>query len=875
MIISIGYVLLLLFRSWSEKRRRNMFALAIKKGLGSKGNVFIQRLGTGQAESRAQDVVRSSLVRSTGPLTETTLMEGARNLVISSLHPMLIINLHEWTEYLHARDAEPADEDCITVLIEASRPGDAGKFLQHELSVASSYKVHLLTLGTMQAWHSGVPFGMVMRCSLDSLVTMAMAMNDDTLTMDEDLEVHSVMTIATEGKPSNLFSPEITVTDVPAPDEREKKTTEVLPDQRPMKDKVLASFITKHNDQISETWSNESLASASSVGRMDMLDMSERGSVDGEYAASFAESGAGERLSELDPTENVQAFSIEDNLKFSSVPKPPNVLVYTGKIDSVRKFEKARAVLQQCLCPERYVIYHLKHEDIETVPWIENTALLVLATKKKYTDSGSVFMDFFRSGGRIISFGCGFDADIVGQTLIHPESWITQLTYSIWSDVSLISGSYTYNVDDVKVDGCTVMPLGYDKEQRVSIVKVTVERKDVVGCAILSQVLLDKGAGDLGVTPEIFNTLKKSNPERFEIIMDLLTSLGMECTTQEHPVLTPAKLLAKSPEIKSSFMESIKDRLSSGILKFGGQSLHFTDEERIPVQENLLPVQTASEKPDTFNIDCYLDNLSTQSLGNMVFFVEVVPTTMTILDGLLFSVPDNVGLLAIARQQTSGKGRGGNSWLSPVGCAMFSLHVRVPLESPLGRAVSFLQHITALAVVNSVCGLPGYQDFDLRLKWPNDIYYGAQMKLGGIIVKSTIMDGLIHATIGCGFNVDNSNPTICINDLVDLTNQAQGRDLPRLTTEQLIGRTVSQIEALIDRFQREGMDSFRQQYYARWLHSNSVVRLQTDGDQEVTVRGLDEYGYLLVETSSGETISVQPDGNSFDMMKNLITLKHR
>ena len=54
-------------------------------------------------------------------------------------------------------------------------------------------------------------------------------------------------------------------------------------------------------------------------------------------------------------------------------------------------------------------------------------------------------------------------------------------------------------------------------------------------------------------------------------------------------------------------------------------------------------------------------------------------------------------------------GRGGNAWLSPVGCALYTLHVPVPLDSTLGGAVSYLQHITSLAVVNSVCSLPGYQ----------------------------------------------------------------------------------------------------------------------------------------------------------------------
>ena len=58
-------------------------------------------------------------------------------------------------------------------------------------------------------------------------------------------------------------------------------------------------------------------------------------------------------------------------------------------------------------------------------------------------------------------------------------------------------------------------------------------------------------------------------------------------------------------------------------------------------------------------------------------------------------------------------------------------------------------------------------------------------------------------------------------------------------------------------------------------YSNSQVTLQSEGNISVRVIGLDDYGYLLVETSSGERISVQPDGNSFDMMKNLIAMKLR
>ena len=60
------------------------------------------------------------------------------------------------------------------------------------------------------------------------------------------------------------------------------------------------------------------------------------------------------------------------------------------------------------------------------------------------------------------------------------------------------------------------------------------------------QVLLESDASDLGVTPEIFNQLKKSNVARFEILTHILSTLGLECNTQKPKPLTPAGLVAKS-----------------------------------------------------------------------------------------------------------------------------------------------------------------------------------------------------------------------------------------------------------------------------------------------------------------------------------------
>ena len=58
-----------------------------------------------------------------------------------------------------------------------------------------------------------------------------------------------------------------------------------------------------------------------------------------------------------------------------------------------------------------------------------------------------------------------------------------------------------------------------------------------------------------------------------------------------------------------------------------------------------------------------------------------------------------------------------------------------------------------------------------------------------------------------------------------------------------------------------------------FLHSNSVVKLASRGDEEVVIIGISEYGYLQVRTQTGEVLTLQPDGNSFDIAKNLIVMK--
>lgn len=60
-----------------------------------------------------------------------------------------------------------------------------------------------------------------------------------------------------------------------------------------------------------------------------------------------------------------------------------------------------------------------------------------------------------------------------------------------------------------------------------------------------------------------------------------------------------------------------------------------------------------------------------------------------------------------------------------------------------------------------------------------------------------------------------------------------------------------------------------------YIFSNSKVNVTTeDGTYEkVKIVGIDEFGFLRVKSKDGTTTRVQPDGNTFDMMKGLILPK--
>lgn len=85
-------------------------------------------------------------------------------------------------------------------------------------------------------------------------------------------------------------------------------------------------------------------------------------------------------------------------------------------------------------------------------------------------------------------------------------------------------------------------------------------------------------------------------------------------------------------------------------------------------------------------------------------------------------------------------------------------------------------------------------------------------------MKTTILGTTAIANIGCGINLDNEKPTICINDMIREYNHANQKKLPLLKYEQFIAMVFNEIEHLIEMVQQGDYEKFYKLYYDIWMH---------------------------------------------------------
>jgi BirA family biotin operon repressor/biotin-[acetyl-CoA-carboxylase] ligase len=138
-------------------------------------------------------------------------------------------------------------------------------------------------------------------------------------------------------------------------------------------------------------------------------------------------------------------------------------------------------------------------------------------------------------------------------------------------------------------------------------------------------------------------------------------------------------------------------------------------------------------------------------VGQNLITIQQVDSTNTYLKDLLSnSTPVPEGTVIMAEDQYAGRGQQQNKWHSEPGKNLtFSLFLK-PSFLPVSQQFDLTRGIS-LGVLDALEPFVGEK---LKIKWPNDIYYGDR-KLGGMLIENTLQaDRIKNSVVGIGLNIN-------------------------------------------------------------------------------------------------------------------------
>ncbi len=232
---------------------------------------------------------------------------------------------------------------------------------------------------------------------------------------------------------------------------------------------------------------------------------------------------------------------------------------------------------------------------------------------------------------------------------------------------------------------------------------------------------------------------------------------------------------------------------------------------------------------------------------------DVVSSTNDVVRGWLADGVAEV-CLAIADEQSAGRGREGRTWTAPAGHALLlSLGFRPTWLAP--DRVWRLAAVTSLAMADAAEEVAGLAPGTVRLKWPNDMVVdddGVVLKLAGVLGET---DGLgtedPRAVVGIGINADwpaDEFPAELADRMTSLRALAGER---RIETAALLEAFTRALETMIERLRGGVFDDAG--WAERQLTSGRLVRLigQDGGEEVVSALRVDPESGALVVAAAG------------------------
>ena len=236
--------------------------------------------------------------------------------------------------------------------------------------------------------------------------------------------------------------------------------------------------------------------------------------------------------------------------------------------------------------------------------------------------------------------------------------------------------------------------------------------------------------------------------------------------------------------------------------------------------------------------------LNTRFVGQQLYYFPSLSSTMETANTMAKEGATE-GTVVIANEQTSGKGRSGNVWISPRGNLAISI-----IFKPQLNILPQLIMVASLAVVQTIRKATG---IEAQIKWPNDVLIKGK-KVCGILIENELKNNRVNfAVIGIGINV-NLDPSVFpeISAIAtDLSHEA-GKEI---SETDLTAVLLSELEQLY--LEAQAGTPVHKQWQERletlgkWIHVRSGKSIE-EGKAETAT----EHGNLILRHADGSLTEI-------------------
>ncbi len=247
--------------------------------------------------------------------------------------------------------------------------------------------------------------------------------------------------------------------------------------------------------------------------------------------------------------------------------------------------------------------------------------------------------------------------------------------------------------------------------------------------------------------------------------------------------------------------------------------------------------------------------MNTLFTGRHIVELDTTPSTNTYAMQLLKQGNLTEGSLIKAIHQTQGRGQYGNNWQAESGKNLTFSLVMHPVFLATEKQF-YLSKITSLAVLGMLTEFLPASQYDIQIKWPNDVLVNGD-KIAGILIEnilsaSTGAGRLQSSIIGVGINV---------NQVVFDATKRSAASLCLLLDKELdlnlvLERFCKHFEALYLSLKQNRFEHINKQYLLNLFQYNQTAAYSASNKNfNAKLIAVEESGLLVLETEEGKTLS--------------------